>query len=76
MRSKAETYGLSTLTPAQLEKVKEDVTLLFRMMLLHSIAEHYKVGWCEKMLFALEQPQDPKEYRSNQDVGRHGYMRI
>ena len=46
------------------------------MMLVYSIAEHYKVGWCEKVLFALEQPQDPREYRSNQDVQRHGYMSI
>ena len=76
VRSEAEPYGLSTLSPAQLEKVEEDVTLLFRMMLLYSIAEHYKVGWCEKVLFALEQPQDPREYRSNQDVQRHGYMSI
>ena len=45
-------------------------------MLVYSIAEHYKAGWCEKVLFALEQPQDPREYRSNQDVQRHGYMNI
>eukprot|EP00435_Cladocopium_sp_Y103_P000739 s1161_g1.t1 len=32
--------------------------------------------WREKTVFVMEQPQDPKEYRSQDDVSKHGYMSV
>eukprot|EP00435_Cladocopium_sp_Y103_P008253 s3224_g2.t1 len=67
VRSEDEPYGLSTLSPMQLQSVEEDAALLFRMKLLMMTAEHYKPAWLDRVLFALEQPQDPREYRSQHD---------
>ena len=46
------------------------------MKLIYMIAVHHKPDWCDKVLFGLEQPQDPKEYRSEQDIQQHQYMSV
>ncbi|CAL1144503.1 unnamed protein product [Cladocopium goreaui] len=76
VRSEEEPFGLSTLTPQQREWVEDDVTMMFRMKLLYMTAEHHKPAWCNKVLFAMEQPQDPCEYRSQQDVNKYKFMSV
>ena len=76
VRSEQEPYGMSTLTPQQRQWVEEDITMMFRMKLLYMTAEQYKPSWCSKVLFAMEQPQDPREYRSAEDVAKHDYMSV
>ena len=78
MRSKAETYGLSTLTPAQLEKVKEDVTLLFRMMLLHSHRRALQGGMVRKDVFCIRTAPRPKRISFQSRCGAtwiHEYLK-
>ena len=76
VRSEMEPYGLSTLTPQQRSWVEDDVVLMFRMKLLYMMAVQNKPSWCEQVLFAMEQPQDPKEYRSEEDILKHQYMSV
>ena len=76
LRSEAEPYGLSSLTIGQARQVQEDAVLLFRMKLLYLIAQHSRPVTLTKVLFGLEQPQDPQEYRSAEDVAQHEYMSI
>ena len=76
VRSEQEPYGFSTLTEQQRAWVEEDVALMFRMKLLYMTAEHYKPSWCKKIIFAMEQPQDPKEYRSAEDVKKFQFMSV
>ena len=49
---------------------------IFRMELLYMLADHYRPSWCERFIFALEQPQDPKEYRPQQDIDKHLHERL
>ena len=67
VRSEQEPYGLL---------VEDDFAMLFRMKLLYMVAEHYKPKWCKNVIFAVEQPQDPKEYRPQQDIEKHQYMSV
>ena len=76
VRSEQEPYGFSTLTEQQRAWVEEDVALMFRMKLLYMTAEHYKPSWCKKIIFAMEQPQDPKECRSAEDVKKFQFMSV
>ena len=59
-----------------MDQVEEDVALLFRMKLLYMVAEASKPVDRLKVLFGLEQPQDPREYRSAEDVDRFEFMSI
>ena len=56
--------------------VNEDVALMFRMKLLYMVADHYKPEPCDKVLFGMEQPQDPKEYRTPEEVALKGFMSV
>eukprot|EP00435_Cladocopium_sp_Y103_P025555 s2799_g6.t1 len=76
VRSEEEPYGMASLSVQQRDWVEDDVAMLFRMKLLYMVADHSKPEWCAKVMFGLEQPQDPKEYRSQQDVDQHHYMSI
>eukprot|EP00435_Cladocopium_sp_Y103_P052393 s1603_g16.t1 len=76
VRSEQEPYGLTSLTSQQREWVEDDIAMFFRMKLLYMIAESYKPRWCEKVLFGLEQPQDPKEYRPQAEVEQRQYMSV
>ena len=76
VRSEQEPCGLSNLTPLQRGWVEDDVALMFRMKLLYMVATQNKPSWCDLVLFAMEQPQDPKEYRSEVDVEKHQYMSV
>ena len=76
LRSGMEPYGLSSLTIGQARQVQEDAVLLFRMKLLYLIAQYCRPATLTKVLFGLEQPQDPQEYRSVEDVAQHEYMSI
>ena len=76
VRSEQEPYGLSSLSPQQRSWVEDDVVLMFRMKLLYMTATQNKPSWCDQVLFAMEQPQDPKEYRSEEDVKKHQYMSV
>ena len=76
VRSEEEPCGLATLSSQQRDWVEDDVAMLFRMKLLYMVADHCKPEWCAKVMFGLEQPRDPKEYRSQQDIDQHHYMSI
>ena len=76
VRSEQEPYGLATLSQQQRDWVEDDIAMLFRMKLIYMVADHYRPSWCEQVIFALEQPQDPKEYRPQQDIDKHHYMSI
>ena len=76
VRSEEFPYGLEELSQRQRDSVEDDVTLLFRMKLLYMIAAQHKPKFCKKVLFGLEQPQDPKEYRPKEEVQRKKYMSI
>ena len=76
VRNETEPYGLESLTSKQREWVEDDIALFFKMKLIYMVAEHNKPRWCDKVIFGLQQPQDPKEYRSQQDVDKHQYMSV
>ena len=76
VRSEAEPYGMRTLTLRQRDQVIEDATLLFKMKLLYMVACQCKPIDVDKVLFGLEQPRDPAEYRSKEDVEEWGFMSI
>eukprot|EP00435_Cladocopium_sp_Y103_P060736 s85_g22.t1 len=76
VRSEMEPYGLSTLSFQQREWVEMDIAMMFRMKLLFLVAEESRPTWRKRTLFIMEQPQDPKEYRSPEDVSKHGYMSV
>ena len=76
VRSETEPYGLESLTSKQREWVEDDIALFFKMKLIYMVAEHNKPRWCDKVIFGLEQPQDPREYRSQQDVDKRQYMSV
>ena len=76
VRSEEEPYGLASLSPQQKQWVEDDIAMFFGMKLIYMIAAHHKPDWCDKVLFGLEQPQDPKEYRSEQDIQQYQYMSV
>ena len=76
VRSEEEPYGLASLSPQQKQWVEDDIAMFFGMKLIYMIAVHHKPDWCDKVLFGLEQPQDPKEYRSEQDIQQYQYMSV
>ena len=76
LRSECEPYGLESLTFQQAQQVHDDTVLLCRMKLLYMVAQHCKPAQVPKVLFGMEQPQDPQEYRSTEDVAVHGYMSV
>ena len=76
LRSESEPYGLESLTFQQAQQVHDDTVLLCRMKLLYMAAQHCKPAQVPKVLFGMEQPQDPQEYRSTEDIAAHGYMSV
>eukprot|EP00435_Cladocopium_sp_Y103_P041969 s1529_g11.t1 len=76
VRSESEPYGLSTLTPQQKEWVETDIAMMFRMKLLFLVSEASKPDWRAKTLYFMEQPQDPREYRSPEDVAKYEFMSV
>ena len=57
-----------------MEKVHQDSILFFRYLSLYVMAEEVRSSQDPKTEFVLEQPRDPKEYRSNEDVEQRQYM--
>ena len=76
LRSEEWPYGLPDLSMADVEKVHHDSILFFRYLSLYVMAEEVRSPQDPKTEFVLEQPRDPKEYRSNEDVEQRQYMSI
>ena len=76
LRSDDAPYGLDHLNRWQAQQVEDDAVLLFRMKLLYMVAEHCKPRRNTKVLFGMEQPQDPREYRSEGDIQKFKFMSV
>ena len=67
---------MESLTPKQRDWVEDDIALFFRMKLIYMVANHNKPAWCDQVIFGLEQPQDPQDYRPPSDVEKRKYMSV
>ena len=76
VRSEEWPYGLPGQTPAERELVVADSVLFFRFLLLYMVAEEVRDVNSDQTTFLCEQPQDPKEYRSAEDVQKYQYMSV
>ena len=75
LRTEEHPCGLPSLTPQQAELVFNDAVLWFRFLLMYIMCEEVRYEE-EKKTTALvvEQPEDPKSYRSEEEVGEKGFM--
>ena len=76
LRTEEYPYGLPTLSPADAELVVADSVLMFRFWALLMVAEEMREETDPPTQFFMEQPEDPKRYRSEEDVQRHGYFSV
>ena len=76
LRDDQHPYGLPTLPPGDLELVQGDTILMFRFWSLFMIAEEVRDLNLPPTQFYMEQPQDPAQYRDQQDVQKHKYFSI
>ena len=74
LRTPEHPYGLPQLAPVDFERVYEDVTLWFRFLTIYVVAEEVRREPEPPTGLVLEQPEDPANYRSPEDVKRFGYM--
>eukprot|EP00438_Fugacium_kawagutii_P036614 Skav217824 [mRNA] locus=scaffold889:271892:280114:- [translate_table: standard] len=74
IRTEQEPYGCSTNSPGEQELVVKDSILWFRMLALFVLAEEVRPEDAQATGFLIEQPEDPKDYRSPQDIEEHQYM--
>ena len=74
LRTEDYPYGVPNLSPADAEKVQQDVLLWFRFLLVYVLAEEVREDFEPQTDFILEQPQDPCEYRSQEDIEKYQYM--
>eukprot|EP00435_Cladocopium_sp_Y103_P067668 s1206_g30.t1 len=74
LRSEEWPYGLPDLSMADAEKVQNDSILFFRYLSLYVVAEEVRLPQDPKTEFILEQPRDPEEYRSQDDLQQRRYM--
>lgn len=59
---------------ADMEKDQNDSILFFRFLSLYAVAKEVQLPNYPNPQLILEQPRDPKEYRSPEDLSRHQYM--
>ena len=76
LRTEEHPYGLPTLSPADAELVTADSVLMFRFWSLLMVAEEMREETEPPTQFFMEQPEDPKRYRSEEDVQQHGYFSV
>ena len=76
LRTEEHPYGLPTLGPADAELVIADSVLMFRFWSLLMVAEEMREETEPPTQFFMEQPEDPKRYRSEEDVQQHGYFSV
>ena len=76
LRTEEHPYGLPTLSPADAELVTADSVLMFRFWALLMVAEEMREETDPPTQFFMEQPEDPKRYRSEEDVQQHGYFSV
>eukprot|EP00438_Fugacium_kawagutii_P027097 Skav203917 [mRNA] locus=scaffold228:326406:331875:+ [translate_table: standard] len=75
VRDEDHPYGLSTHTPAEQRMVDQDSLLWMRMLTLYILAEEIRDRALHPpTAFAVEQPEDPKEYRHPEEVQELGFM--
>ena len=74
LRTEEHPYGLPTLSPADTELVIADSVLMFRFWSLLMVAEEMREETDPPTQFFMEQPEDPKRYRSEEDVRQHEYF--
>ena len=67
-----EEYGINDATSEELEKIREDDILAWRMVFVFMVATYMRraMGISEKVAFALEQPASPCSYMP--EVGHGG----
>ena len=76
LRTEEHPYGLPTLSPADAELVIADSVLMFRFWSLLMVAEEMREETEPPTQFFMEQPEDPKRYRSEEDVRQHEYFSV
>ena len=76
LRTEEHPYGLPTLGPADAELVIADSVLMFRFWSLFMVAQEMREETEPPTQFFMEQPEDPKRYRSEEDVQQHGYFSV
>ena len=74
LRDEANPYGIPTISPQQAELVFNDSILWFRFLLMYVMCEEVRLEEDPQTAMVLEQPQDPKEYRSPEEVAQKGFM--
>eukprot|EP00435_Cladocopium_sp_Y103_P075515 s777_g59.t1 len=74
LRSEEWPYGLPDLSMADAETVQNDSVLFFRYLSLYVVAEEVRLPQDPKTEFILEQPRDPEEYRSQENLQQRKYM--
>ena len=76
LRTEEHPYGLPSLSSADLELVRNDSVLLFRMLALYVLREDVRLPVEPQTALAIEQPEDPARYRPEEEVEAKGFMSI
>ena len=76
LRTDEHPYGLPTLSPADVELVLGDATLMFRFWSLLILPEEVQDPISPPTQFYMEQREDPARYRRPEDVRQHGYFSV
>ena len=74
LRTEEHPYGLPSLTPQQAELVFNDSVLWFKFLLMYIMCEEVRHEEGKNTALVVEQPEDPKNYRSEEEVGEKGFM--
>ena len=74
LRSEEFPYGLPTLSAADHQLVVGDSVLLFRMLAMYVLCEDTRLP--NETMLVVEQPEDPANYRSSEEVAEKGFMSI
>ena len=72
LRSEEFPYGLPTLSAADHQLVVGDSVLLFRMLAMYVLCEDTRLPE-EPPMLVVEQPEDPANYRSSEEVAEKGF---
>lgn len=75
VRSEEFPYGLPGISPEQREMVLQDSALWFRTLLIYAVCEDAQGDEPQTSLI-LEQPEDPKNYRSPQEGQEKKFMSV
>ena len=76
LRTEEHPYGLPSLSSADLEVVRNDSVLLFRMLALYVLCEDVRLPAEPQTALAIEQPEDPARYRPAEEVKAKRFMSI